>query len=165
MIDQIVDFLRSFLPDELTVFLLSSLPVGELRLGLPWALGAFDMNWFVAFPLCVIGNMLFIPFVLLFIKRIFKFLKRFRGVGPLIIKLEEKGHNKGEKIEKNKKIGVFMFVAIPLPGTGAWTGALVAALLGIRIKHSLPIIFLGVIAAGLIMSFISYALPAIIALF
>ena len=159
MAEQIVEYLRNLLPPVLTIFVVSMLPILELRGGLV-AAAILGVNWFIAFPICVLGNMIFIPFVLLFIKKIFKFLKRFKKVGGLIIKLEERAHDKGEKIEKNKKIGLFTFVALPLPGTGAWTGALVADVLGIRIKHSLPIITIGVITAGLIMSFISYVIPA-----
>ncbi|MBR3593925.1 MAG: small multi-drug export protein [Clostridia bacterium] len=135
------------------------LPILELRGGLI-AAAILDVNWFIAFPICVIGNMLFIPFVLLFIKKVFRFLKRFEKIGKWVVKLEERAHNKSKKIEKNKMIGLFSFVAIPLPGTGAWTGALVADVLGVRIKHSLPIITTGVIVAGLIISFISYVIPA-----
>ncbi|MBQ8550537.1 MAG: small multi-drug export protein [Clostridia bacterium] len=135
------------------------LPILELRGGLI-AAAILDVNWFIAFPICVIGNMLFIPFVLLFIKKVFRFLKRFEKIGKWVVKLEERAHNKSKKIEKNKMIGLFSFVAIPLPGTGAWTGALVADVLGVRIKHSLPIITVGVIVAGLIISFISYVIPA-----
>lgn len=160
MVEQITDFLRDALPAELVIFVISALPIVELRGGLI-AAAILGVNWFVALPICIIGNLLFIPFVLLFIKRIFKFLKRFKKVGGWIIKLEDRAHNKSVKIEKNKIIGLFAFVAIPLPGTGAWTGALVADVLGIRIKNSFPTIALGVVTAGLIMSFISYVIPAI----
>ena len=160
MVNDVVEYLRNLLPPVLTIFVVSLLPILELRGGLI-AAAILGVNWFIAFPICVIGNMVFIPFVLLFIKKIFKFLKRFKGIGTLITKLEERAHDKGEKIEKNKKIGLFLFVAVPLPGTGAWTGALVADVLGIRIKHSLPIIFLGVVSAGLIISFFSYVVPYI----
>ncbi len=159
MAEQITAYLKDVLPPELVIFVISMLPIVELRGGLI-AAAILDVNWFIAFPLCVLGNMLFIPFVLLFIKKIFKFLKRFKRVGGWITRLEERAHNKGQKIEKNKMIGLFTFVAIPLPGTGAWTGALVADVLGVRIKNSLPIIAVGVVTAGLIMSFISYVIPA-----
>lgn len=159
MAEQLTTYLKDLLPPELVIFVVSMLPILELRGGLI-AAAILDVNWFIAFPICVIGNMLFIPFVLLFIKKVFRFLKRFEKIGKWVVKLEERAHNKSKKIEKNKMIGLFSFVAIPLPGTGAWTGALVADVLGVRIKHSLPIITVGVIVAGLIISFISYVIPA-----
>lgn len=159
MAEQLTTYLKDILPPELVIFVVSMLPILELRGGLI-AAAILDVNWFIAFPICVIGNMLFIPFVLLFIKKVFRFLKRFEKIGKWVVKLEERAHNKSKKIEKNKMIGLFSFVAIPLPGTGAWTGALVADVLGVRIKHSLPIITTGVIVAGLIISFISYVIPA-----
>ncbi len=160
MAEQLTATLKDILPPELVIFIISALPIVELRGGLI-AAAILDINWFIAFPICVIGNMVFIPFVLLFIKKIFKFLKRLKKIGGLIIKLEDRVHNKSKKIETNKMIGLFTFVAIPLPGTGAWTGALVADVLGVRIKHSFPIITAGVLTAGLIMSFISYVIPAL----
>jgi uncharacterized membrane protein len=157
--EQLTTYLKDLLPPELVIFVVSMMPILELRGGLI-AAAILDVNWFIAFPICVIGNMLFIPFILLFIKKVFKFLKRFEKIGKWITKLENRAHNKSKTIEKNKMIGLFSFVAIPLPGTGAWTGALIADVLGVRIKHSLPIITVGVITAGLIISFISYVIPA-----
>lgn len=146
------------LPAELIVFAISLLPILELRGGLV-AAALLGVPWYVAFPICVVGNMLPMPFILLFIKRIFALLRKVPGFRTIIPKLEKKAGEKGSAINRGRFIGLFSFVAIPLPGTGAWMGALAATLLDIRMKRSLPIIFLGVITAGIIMLLVAYALP------
>ncbi len=146
------------LPKELIIFCISLLPILELRGGL-LAASILGVPWAKAFLICVIGNMLPIPFILLFIKQIFKLLKKVKGLDKIITKLEKKADEKGSKINKSRNIGLFTFVAIPLPGTGAWTGALVATMLDIRMKHSFPVIFIGVITAGIIMSVLTYFIP------
>ena len=157
MIDSILNSLKG-IPPELVVFLISLLPILELRGGLV-AAAILGVKWYIAFPICVVGNMLPIPFILLFIKQIFKFLRKVPGFRTIIPKLEEKAGKKGSAINKGRFIGLFSFVAIPLPGTGAWMGALAATLFDIRMKRSLPIIFIGVITAGVIMLLVAYALP------
>ena len=146
------------LPPELIVFAISLLPILELRGGLV-AAALLGLEWYIAFPICVIGNILPIPFILLFIKQIFKVLRKLPVFKKIIPKLEKKAGEKGSLINRGRFIGLFSFVAIPLPGTGAWMGALAATLLDIRMKKSFPIIFLGVITAGIIMLLIAYALP------
>ena len=157
MVEKVLEALKS-LPPELIVFVISLLPILELRGGLV-AAALLGVEWYIAFPICVIGNMLPMPFILLFIKQIFKFLRKVPGFKKLIPYLEEKAGQKGSLINKGRFIGLFSFVAIPLPGTGAWMGALAATLLDIRMKRSFPIIFLGVITAGVIMLLVAYALP------
>ena len=161
LITTIMDGLKD-LPAELIVFVISLLPILELRGGLV-AAALLGLEWYIAFPICVFGNMLPIPFILLFIKQIFKFLRKVPGFKKLIPKLEKKAGEKGSLINRGRFIGLFSFVAIPLPGTGAWMGALAATLLDIRMKRSFPIIFLGVITAGIIMLLIAYALPELCA--
>lgn len=150
-----VDTLGDKVSSEIIVFIVSCLPILELRGGLI-AAKLLNLNLFRAFIICYIGNMLPIPFILLFIRKIFAFLKRFSKFEKIIDKLETRSIRKAEKVRKYRLWGLFLFVAIPLPGTGAWTGALAADLLDIRIKHSLPIIALGVFVAGIIVSIISY---------
>ena len=99
--------------------------------------------------------MLPIPFILLFIRKIFNILKRFKKIGSVIIKLEEKSLSKADNVRKYKLWGLFLFVAIPLPGTGGWTGALLASLLHLDKKKSFGVIALGVFIAGLIMTVLS----------
>ena len=159
MVEQVIDSLKDLLPPELVVFVVSLLPILELRGGLV-AASILGIDWLVAFPICVIGNILPIPFILLFLKQIFAFLKRRGGFfGKMVRWLEERADRKSGTLNKYKLFGLFLLVAIPLPGTGAWTGALVANAVDIRIKHSFWIIFLGVIGAGIIMSIVSYLIP------
>ena len=100
---------------------------------------------------------------MLFIRRVFAFLKRFSGVEKAIDKLEARSIRKADKVVKYRLWGLLLLVAIPLPGTGAWTGALAAALLDIRMKHALPVIAAGVLIAGLIVAAVMYGLVGAIA--
>lgn len=150
------------IPPELTIFIISLMPILELRGGMI-AARALHVNYLEAFAICYIGNMLPIPFILLFIKKIFEWLRRFKFFEKIIVKLEAKTEKNKEKVLKYKSWGLLLFVAIPLPGTGGWTGALMAALLGIDFKRALPIIALGVLLAGLIMSLFTYVIPALLA--
>ncbi len=158
MAEQLTHFLKDFLRPELIIFIISLLPILELRGGLI-AAAILGVDWAIAFPICVIGNMLPIPFELLFIRKIFKWMKRFRPFEKMITWIEERAERKSKEIETKISIGLFLFVAIPLPGTGAWTGGLVADVLGVKFKKAIPIITVGVITAGLIISFISYVIP------
>lgn len=106
--------------------------------------------------------MLPVPFIILFIKKIFEWLRRFKVFDKFIAKLEAKTERNKDKIMKYKQWGLLLFVAIPLPGTGAWTGSLFAALLDIDIKKATPIIALGVLIAGVIVSIISYGTAALL---
>ena len=126
--------------ESLLTLLVSMVPVIELRGGVPFgtALGLAPLH---ALVVCIIGNML----------------------NALVDKLEKKAHLKGQKVTKYKYIGLWLFVAIPLPGTGAWTGALIAALLDMPLRKSIPSIFLGVVTAGLIMTFVTGGVVAIFA--
>ena len=153
----IVAALDGKIAPELIAFIVSLLPVLELRGGLI-AAKLMDIEFWKAFVICYVGNMLPIPFILLFIRRIFNFLKRFQKFEKIIDKLEARSLRKADKVKKYRLWGLFLFVAIPLPGTGAWTGALVADIFDIRIKHSLPIIAVGVLTAGIIMTALSYGL-------
>lgn len=158
MAEQLTHFLKDFLRPELIIFIISMLPILELRGGLI-AAAILGVDWAIAFPICVIGNMLPIPFELLFIRKIFKWMKRFRPFEKMITWIEERAERKSKEIETKISIGLFLFVAVPLPGTGAWTGGLVADVLGVKFKKAIPIITVGVITAGLIISFISYIIP------
>lgn len=142
---------------EIIAFIVSLLPILELRGGLI-AAKLMNVEFVRAFILCYIGNMLPIPFILLFIRKIFNILKRFKKIGSVIINLEEKSLSKADNVRKYKLWGLFLFVAIPLPGTGAWTGALIADLLSMKTKEALPVIAAGVLVAGCIISALSYGL-------
>lgn len=126
-------------------------PVLELRgaipVGLAWGLPAG-----LVYLVSVIGNMVPVPAIILFVRSAFRFLRRFAWWETKISKLEQRAHLKGRLVRKYRVPGLIILVAVPLPGTGAWTGALVAALLGIRIQLALPAILLGVMIAGGIMT-------------
>ncbi|MGN0555659.1 MAG: COG2426 family protein [Candidatus Fimenecus sp.] len=153
----LVELFQDKIPPELTAFVISLLPILECRGGMI-AARLLQMPFLKAFVICYLGNMLPIPFIILFIKKIFEFLRRFKFFEKIIVKLEGKTERNKEKVLRYKSWGLLLFVAIPLPGTGGWTGALMAALLDIDMKRSLPIIALGVFIAGLIMSFVTYGI-------
>ena len=141
------------LGEVLFTMLVSMVPVIELRGGVPFgtALGLPPGEALLA---AIIGNMLPIPFIIVYIRRIFLWMRRKSPrLNEVVDKLERKAHLKGQKVTRYKYIGLWLFVAIPLPGTGAWTGALVASFLNMPLRKALPSIFLGVITAGLIMTF------------
>ena len=140
---------------ELWAFLISMLPIVEIRGALPVAL-ASGVHPLLAFPLTIIGNMLPVPFILLFIRPVFNYLKKRPKIHKIVQRLEDKAFAKSDNIRKYDMIGLMLFVGIPLPGTGAWTGALIAALLDMRLKRAIPAIFLGVIMASVIVGAISF---------
>lgn len=152
-----VDVLGGKVSSELIAFIVSMLPILELRGGLI-AAKLLEIDFLKAFAICFVGNLLPIPFILLFIRKIFNLLKKIDKVEAVINKLEARSLRKADNVKKYRLWGLFLFVAIPLPGTGAWTGALIADLLDIRIKHSFPTIVAGVFVAGLIISALSYGL-------
>lgn len=140
----------------LATFFISMVPVIELRGGLPYGIG-FGLDYPVALITALLGNMVPVPFILIYISRIFKWLRGRDGkLDSFISHLEEKAHVKSETVDKYGPLGLLLFVAIPLPGTGAWTGALVAALMNLKFKHALPCIFLGVCIAAAIITGVTF---------
>ena len=111
-----------------------------------------------AIPLCIVGNIIPIPFILLFIRQIFKVLKKTKLFRGLVIKMENRAMSKSDQVKKYEFWGLMLFVGIPLPGTGAWTGSLIASLLEIDIKKSSMAILCGIIMATVIMYIVSYGL-------
>ena len=159
IIESIVSYMNG-VPAELVVFIISLMPILELRGGLI-AASILGVEMWKAIPISIIGNILPIPFILLFIERIFELLKNTRFV-KLVNKLEEKAEKGAQKIMKHKHFGLFLFVGIPLPGTGAWTGSLVAALFHFKLKDACLAILGGLILATIIMTFISYGIPYLV---
>ena len=157
LVESIVAFFQSKIPNELTVFIISVLPILELRGGLI-AARLLNMDVMKAFIICYLGNMLPIPFILLFLKKIFELMKKSKGLRKIVHKMEKKAEKHRHTIEKYGTWGLLALVAIPLPGTGGWTGALVAEIMDIKIKKSLPMIALGVLIAGLIVGTIAFGL-------
>ena len=137
------------------VFALSMVPVIELRGAIPTGM-AMGLNPYMVFFAALIGNMLPVPFIILFIRRIFGWMHRLGGVPEKVaVFMEAKADRAAKLCYKYALLGLFLLVAIPIPGTGAWTGALVAALLQLRFKTAIPAILLGVIAAGLVVTMAS----------
>ena len=133
--------------------LISMVPVIELRGAIPYGIG-FGLEPWVVYVLTTVGNLLPIPFILLFIRKILQWMKRYEKLGKIAIKLEERAAGKSGKVRKSEFIGLLLFVAIPLPGTGAWTGALIAALMDMRLKRALSAIAIGILTAGIIVTLV-----------
>lgn len=145
-----------------TTFFISMLPIVELRAGLPYGI-ALGLDYPLALTAALVGNMIPVPFIVVYIRRIFVWLRaHFAKMDSFITKLEEKAHLKGETVRKYGPLGLLIFVAIPLPGTGAWTGALIAALLDMRLKSAVPSIFMGVCIAATIMTLLTFGVIHIV---
>ncbi|MFG6331119.1 MAG: small multi-drug export protein [Lachnospiraceae bacterium] len=157
MITWFMEVLGGKVSKEMIVFVVSMVPILELRGGLVVA-SLLDINIVRAIWFCVIGNIIPVPFILLLITPVFNWLKRTKLFCPIVERLENKALGKSEQIEKYEFWGLVLFVGIPLPGTGAWTGSLIAALLGIRFKKAFPAVLLGIVIATVIMSVLSYGL-------
>ena len=137
-------------------FLLSMVPVIELRGGLPYGI-ALGLDYPLALAAAILGNMVPVPLIILYIRHIFHWLrKQSPWWHEKIEVLERKAHLKGRLVRKYRTLGLCILVAIPLPGTGAWTGALVAAVLDMRLKDAVPTIFLGVCIASAIITMVTY---------
>ena len=145
----------------LSTFFISMIPVIELRGGLPYGI-ALGLDYPVALSMAVLGNMVPVPFIIVYIRRVFRWLRRISPWCERIVSaLERKAHLKGRTVQKYSALGLCILVAIPLPGTGAWTGALVAAILDTRLKRAIPAIFLGVYIAAAIMTTVTFGLLTI----
>ena len=151
--------LSGVISKEAIIFIISMIPILELRGGLLAASPALlNVPILRAIPICIVGNILPIPFILLLITPIFNWMKGTKHLKPLVDKLEAKAMKKKDQIEKYEFWGLVLFVGIPLPGTGAWTGSLIAALLGVKFKKAFPAVIIGICMATVIMWFISYVL-------
>ncbi len=151
---------NSFWGKILMTFLLSMVPVIELRGAIPIATEVHNLNFWVAITVSIIGNMLPVPFIIVFIRKIFDWMRRkLPKLNGLVTKMEQKAEKHKETVLKYEFWGLFILVAIPLPGTGAWTGALVAAMMDMQLKRAVPAIFLGVVCAAAIVSFVTLAVP------
>ncbi|MBQ0000949.1 MAG: small multi-drug export protein [Clostridiales bacterium] len=150
-------YLSPYISAKAVIFIISMIPILELRGGL-LAASLLKIEAMHAIPICVIGNIIPIPFILLFIRQIFKVMKKTKLFRGLIEALENRAMKKSDTIRKYEFIGLLLFVGIPLPGTGAWTGALIASLLNIDIKKSSLAILCGIVMATVIMYVVSYVL-------
>lgn len=136
--------------------LVAMLPVIELRGAIPFGV-ALGLNPWLAFMASVVGNLIPLPFIVVYIRRIFQWMRRHMPrLNALVDKMERKAHLKGRKVTKYKYLGLMIFVAIPLPGTGGWTGALAASFLDMPLRKALPAITAGVLIAGFLVTFLTY---------
>lgn len=140
---------------ELIIFIISLMPILELRGGLI-AAALLGLKGLPSFIICFIGNIIPIPFILWFITPLFNKMKKTKLFSGLVDKMEKKAMSKKEQIERLQYLGLMLFVGIPLPGTGAWTGCLIAALLDMDKRKAMCFAILGVIMAGIIMMLLSY---------
>ena len=145
---EIVSYFEQY--KELGIFILSTLPITELRAAVPAGI-AIGINPLLAYLICVAGNMLPVPFILMFARPLFSALKKTRFFG-FAKKIEDRAMDKSTKVQEKSMLGLFLLVAIPLPGTGAWTGAFIASLINMRYKNAIPSIFLGVLTSGAIVT-------------
>ena len=142
------------------VFFCSLLPIIELRGAIPLGAGLGLPLW-QSYLISIVGNMLPVPFILLMIRWVLEMMKKVKGLSGIALWVEAKAEKNRPKIEKYSFWGLMLFVAIPAPGTGAWTGSLVAALIRMDFKKAILAVLLGVLTAGVIMSLISYGIVAI----
>ncbi len=149
--------LSQFISPEGAVFIISMIPILELRGGL-LAASLLKIPALRAIPLCIAGNIIPIPFILLFIRQIFKWLKKTKLFRGLIIRMENRAMGKSDQIKRYEFLGLLLFVGVPLPGTGAWTGSLIASLLEVDIKKSSLAILCGLVMATAIMYIVSYGI-------
>ena len=146
----------------ISTFLISMVPVIELRLGLPYGI-AHGLSYPLALTAALLGNMLPVPFIIVYIRRVFAWLRgRWQALDTFIARQEERARAHGETVKRIGIWGLLVFVAIPLPGTGAWTGALIAALLHLKARQATAVIFVGVCIAAAIMSAGTYAVINIV---
>ena len=151
-----LEFLEaSYAGKILATLLMSMVPIVELRGGIPFG-AALGLPPAAVMGAAIIGNMIPVPFIILFIKKIFQWMRRFEPLAKLVSHFESKAESKSDRVTRYKKFGLCIFVAVPLPGTGAWMGDLIAALLDMRLRDSFPVITLGVCIASLVVTGITY---------
>ncbi len=145
-------FTRTVLGRMTATFAISMIPIVELRGGLPYGI-ALGLSYPLALACALAGNFLPVPFIIIYIKRVFAWLrKKSDKFDRIVTALETKAHLKGRVVTKYRWIGLVILVGIPLPGTGAWTGALVAAILDMRARYAIPAILLGLLMAAAIIT-------------
>lgn len=149
-------FWSTTLGNMILTFLVSMVPVVELRGAIPFAV-ARGLNIWVGIILSILGNLLPTPFIILFVRKIFAWLRtKSKWLDKMVTKLEKRAEKKAETVHRYEFWGLVILVAIPLPGTGAWTGALVAAMMDLRLKKAFPAIALGVAIAAVLVSVITF---------
>ena len=153
---EIIEAYLSAVNKDLAVFIVSMLPIIELRGAIPFGIEGLDMNWLRVFLISVVGNMVPVPFVIWLIRPLIEWLLKSRMFSKVGAWIDVRTKKKSESVTRYKKLGLLILVAIPLPGTGAWTGAMAAGILDMRLKDALPAIFAGVVIAGILVIGITY---------
>ena len=157
-----MSFVNTYFGKIVMTFLISMVPVIELRGAIPIGVGA-GLNLWLAIAVSIVGNLVPVPFIIIFIKKIFAWMRtKSEKLNGLVTRLEKRAESKSATVQKYAFWGLFILVAIPLPGTGAWTGALVAAMLEMPLKKAFPAIMLGVLGAGAIVAFVTYGAGALL---
>ena len=158
----LMQWLTDTMAGEFTLtVLVSMLPVVELRGGIPFGVAAGLPVW-AAFTAAVIGNLIPVPFIIVYIRRVFQWMRRkLPRLNSLVDALERKAHLKGQKVTKYKYLGLMILVAIPLPGTGAWTGSLAAAFLDMPLRRAVPAVIVGVLVAGIAISILTFGVTSL----
>jgi len=157
-----LDLWGSLFGKIITTFAISMVPILELRGAIPIGV-AHGLNIWTAIVVSILGNLVPVPFIIIFIKKIFAWLRtKSQWLNNLVTRMEKRAEKKSEAVQKYAFWGLFVLVAIPLPGTGAWTGALVAAMLEMPMKRAFPSIALGVVGAGVIVAFVTYGAGALL---
>ncbi len=151
MIDQIVQALPGT-PAEVLTLILAAMPVSELRGAIPFAVLVGGMSWPTAYVLSVLGNLIPVPFLLMGLEPVSGWLRRWKWWDRFFNWLFERTRRRGKLVERHKALGVMLFVAIPLPVTGAWTGCVAAFLFGVRPRIAFPAVVGGVLIAGVIVT-------------
>jgi len=163
LVETFIEIFTQHIPPWLTVLAISVLPMVGLHGGFV-AAAILGVPWTQAVALAVIGNILPVPVILLFVRGVLNFMSRTKRLSGIARFFEDKALRKAaelaKKYPKHVSLGLFIFVAVPLPASGAWTGSLVAALMDLPIRQSFPMIALGVCAACIIMLLLAYAFPA-----
>ena len=154
---------ETFAGKSLLTLLVSMVPVVELRVGIPFGIGTLGLPEWAAFAAAVTGNLIPVPFIIVYIRRIFQWMRdKLPSLNRVVDALERKAHLKGRRVNKYKYLGLALFVAIPLPGTGAWTGSLAAAFLDMPLRKAIPSVIAGVAAAGMAISILTYGIASLI---
>lgn len=149
--------METVLEKLLMTFTMAMVPVVELRGAIPVGVAA-GLPPAVACVTAILGNLLPVPLIMLLARRVADWLRGTAFFGPRIAWLERRAHLKGRIVRRYRLLGLVILVGIPLPGTGAWTGALVASVLDIRMRNAIPAIFLGLIIAGVLITFLTMGL-------
>lgn len=158
MIDSIIHALQN-IPKEWVTLILSTLPIAELRLAIPWALASppagGGLSWSTAYVFAVIGNFIPVIPILLLLEPVSNFLRRFKIFDRFFDWLFARTRRRGKMIERYEALGLILFVGIPLPITGAWTGSVAAFIFGIKLRYAIPCILLGILLAGVVVTLAS----------